>query len=113
MTKNVSFFCQIKRTDLLPSETKLEEVELMVNQVFEDNAIEISRKKTTVYKEKCSRAMTKIDENKEHEKISHPAESLNFENETLTETEIKEGELVVSQILDEIIGNALQMSRKN
>ena len=104
------FFCQIKRTHLLPSETKLEEVELMVNQVFEDNAIEMSKKKIV----KCSRSVTNIIESKEHEKISHPAESLNVENETLTsETEFKEGELVVNQILDEIIANAFQMSRKN
>ena len=112
MTKSVLFFCQIKRTHLLPSETKLEEVESVVNQVFEDNAIEMSRKKTTIFTDKCSRAMTNIDDNEEHGKLSHPAESLNVENETLTETEIKEGELVVSQILDEIISNALRMSRK-
>ena len=56
--------------------------------------------------------MTNIDDNEEHGKLSHPAKSLNVENETLTETEIKEGELVVSQILDEIISNALRMSRK-
>ena len=86
----------------------------MVNQVFEGNAIEMSRKKTTVFTEKCSRAMTNIDDNEEHEKISYPAESLNVKNEMLaSETEIKEGELVVSKILDEIIGNAFQMSRKN
>ena len=109
MTRSVTFFCQIKRTHLLPSETKLEEVESVVNQVFEGNAIEMSRKKTTVFTEKCSRAMTNIDDNEEHGKLSHPAELLNVKNET----EIKEGELVVSQILDEIIGNALQMSRKN
>ena len=114
MTKNVSFFCQIKRTHLLPSETKLEEVELVVNQVFEGNAIEMSRKKTTVFTDKCSKSVTNIVENKEHEKISHPAELLNVENEMLTsETEFKEGELVVNQILDEIVGNAFQMSRKN
>ena len=72
----------------------------------------MSKKKTTVFTDKCSRSMTKIDDNEENEKISHPAESLNVENETLTETEFKEGELVVSQILDEIISNALRMSRK-
>ena len=113
MTKSVPFFCQIKRTHLLPSETKLEEVESVVNQVFEGNAIEMSRKKTTVFTEKCSRAMTIIDDNEEHEKISYPAESLNVKNEMLSsEIESKEGELVVNQILDEIIGNAFQMSRK-
>ena len=53
-------------------------------------------------------------ENKAHKKISHPAESLNVKNEMLSsEIELQEGKLVVSQILDEIIGNALQMSRKN
>ena len=112
MTKSISFFCQIKRTCLLPSETKLEEVELAVNQVFEGNAIEMSREKTTVFTDKYSRAMTNIGDNEEHRKLSHPSESLNVKNETLTETEIKEGELVVSQILEEIIGNAFQMSRK-
>ena len=113
MTKSVLFFCQIKRTHLLPSETKLEEVELMVNQIFEDNAIEMSRKKTTVFTDKRSKSVTNIVENKEHEKISYPAELLNVENEMLTsETGFKEGELVINQILDEIIGNALRMSRK-
>ena len=113
MTKSDLFFCEIKRTHLLPSETKLEEVESVVNQVFEGNAIEMSRKKTTVFAKKCSRAMTNIDDNEEHGKLSHPSESLHFKNETFTsETEFKEGELVVNQILDEIIGNAFQMSRK-
>ena len=86
---------------------------MAVNQDLDSNALDTSRKKTTVFTEKCSRAMTNIDDNEEHEKISHPVESLNVENETLTEKEIKDGQLVVSQILDEIIGNALQMSRKN
>ena len=85
---------------------------MAVNQVLDGNALDMSRKKTTVFTDKCSRAMTNIDDNEEHGKLSHPAESLNVENETLTETEIKEGELVVSQILDEIISNALRMSRK-
>ena len=112
MTKSISFFCQIKRTCLLPSETKLEEVELAVNQVFEGNAIEMSRKMTTMFTDECSSAITNIDDNEEHEKLSYPAELLTVKNKTLTETEIKEGELVVSQILEEIIGNAFQMSRK-
>ena len=113
MTRSVTFFCQIKRTHLLPSETKLEEVESVINQVFEGNAIKMSRKMTTVLTGKCSRTMTNIDDNEEHEKISHPSESLNVKNEMLSsELESKDGELVVSQILDEIIGNALQMSRK-
>ena len=114
MTKSALFSVKLKELTFYHSETKLEEVESVVNQVFEGNAIEMSRKKTTVFTEKCSRAMTNIDDNEEHEKISYPAESLNVKNEMLSsEIESKEGELVVNQILDEIIGNALQMSRKN
>ena len=111
--KRAFFSVKLKELTFYHSETKLEEAESVVNQVFGGNAIEMSRKMTTVFTEKCSRAMTNIDENEEHEKLSLPSKSLNVKNETLTETEIKEGELVVSQILDEIIGNALQMPRKN
>ena len=85
---------------------------MAISQVLDGNALDMSRKKTTVFTDKCSRAMKNIDENKEHEKISHQAESLTVDS-LISETEFKEGELVVNQILDEIIGNALQMSRKN
>ena len=58
--------------------------------------------------------MTNIDDNEEDEMISLPPASLIVENETdlTSETEIKEGELVINQILDEIIDNALNISRK-
>lgn len=60
------------------------------------------------------RSITNIDGNEGHERISHPAASLNIENETLTsEAETKVGELVVNQIIDIIIGNALKTSSKN
>ena len=58
--------------------------------------------------------MTNIDDNEEHEMISLPPALLIVENETdlTSETEIKEGELVINQILDEIIYNAFNISRK-
>ena len=59
------------------------------------------------------RSVTTIVENEEHETVSLPPVLLIIEDETLTsETEIKEGHLLVNQILNEIISNALEMSRK-
>ena len=59
------------------------------------------------------RSVTTIVDNEEHEKLAVPPVLLSIENETLTsETEIKEGDLLVNQILNEIINNALEMSRK-
>ena len=67
----------------------------------------------TVFTDKYSKSMTNIDDNEEQERITLPAALLNVQNETLTsETEIKEGELVINQILDEIISNALRMSTR-
>ena len=58
------------------------------------------------------RSMTNIVENEDHERISLLPALLCIENETSSsETEIKEGELVVNQILNEIISNAFDMSR--
>ena len=55
------------------------------------------------------RSMTNVVENEEHERVSLPL--LAFENETSSsETEIKEGELAVNQVLE---GNAQEMSSKN
>ena len=57
--------------------------------------------------------MTTIVENEEHDQVSLPPVLLSIEDETLTsETEIKEGDFLVNQILNEIITNALEMSRK-
>ena len=54
------------------------------------------------------RSITNVVENEEHERVSLPPA---FENETsLSETEIKEGELAVNQVLE---GNAQEMSSKN
>ena len=56
--------------------------------------------------------MTNIDENEDHQRVSLLPALLSIENETSSsETEIKEGELVVNQILNEIISNAFDMSR--
>mgnify|MGYP001172457108 CR=1 FL=1 len=52
------------------------------------------------------RSMTNIVENEGHERVSLLPALLSIENETSSDTEIKEGELVVNQILDEIISNA-------
>ena len=53
------------------------------------------------------RLMTNIVENEYHERVSLLPALLSIENETSSsETEIKEGELVVNQILNEIISNA-------
>ena len=63
----------------MPSEKNLEG-ELVINQVLDGNGLKMSRKiwkKTTVFTDKCSRSMTNIDGNEEHEKISLQAVSLN------------------------------------
>ena len=53
------------------------------------------------------RLMTNIVENEYHERVSLLPALLSIGNETSSsETEIKEGELVVNQILNEIISNA-------
>ena len=58
------------------------------------------------------RSMTNIVENEYHERVSLLPALLSIENETSSsETEIKEGELVVNQILNDIISNAFDMSR--
>ena len=58
------------------------------------------------------RLMTNIVENEYHERVSLLPALLSIENETSSsETEIKEGELVVNQILNDIISNAFDMSR--
>ena len=56
--------------------------------------------------------MTNIVENDKHERVSLLPALTSIENETSSsETEIKEGELLVNQILNEIISNAFDMSR--
>ena len=63
----------------MQSEINLEG-ELVISQVLDGNGLEMSRKiwkKTTVFKDKCSRSMTNIDDNEDHEKMSLQAVSLN------------------------------------
>ena len=63
----------------MQSEINLEG-ELVISQVLDGNGLEESRKiwkKTTVFKDKCSRSMTNIDDNEDHEKMSLQAVSLN------------------------------------
>ena len=64
------------------SETEIKEGELAVNQVLEGNAQEMSKKKATLFQDKCSRSMTNIEDNEEHETVSLPPASLHIENET-------------------------------
>ena len=71
----------------MASKTKVEEGELVVNQIIHEtigNAIEMSRKKTTSFIDKYSRSMTNIVENEEHERVSLPLALLNIENENST-----------------------------
>ena len=56
------------------SETEIKEEEMVVKQM--------SRKKTTLFIDKCSRPMTNIVENEEHERVSLTPASLNIENQT-------------------------------
>ena len=64
------------------SSSEIKEGELAVNQVLEGNAKEISKKKATLFQGKCSRSMTNIDDNEEHEMVSLLPASLNVANET-------------------------------
>ena len=58
------------------------------------------------------RSMTNIVENEDHQRVSLLPALLSIENETSSsETEIKEGELVVNQILNEIISNGFDKSK--
>ena len=79
--KNIIYFsAELKRTPLSKSETKPEEGESPVNQVLDGNALDMSRKKTTVFTENCQ--MTDIVEKEELKVLSIPAASLSIENET-------------------------------
>ena len=53
---------------------------MAINQVLDGNALDMSRKKTTVFTENCQ--MTDIVENEEHKVLSLPAALLNIANET-------------------------------
>ena len=64
------------------SETEIKEGELAINQVLEGNAQEISKKKATLFQHKCSRSMTNINDNEEHETVSLLHASLNIAKET-------------------------------
>jgi hypothetical protein len=67
----------------------------------------LSLHETALFKNRQKRLMTNIVENEYHERVSLLPALLSIENETSSsETEIKEGELVVNQILNEIISNA-------
>ena len=63
-----------------PSETEMKEGELAVNRVLEGNAKEISKKKATLFQDKCSRSIENINDNEEHVPLLHA--SLNIANET-------------------------------
>ena len=62
---------------------------MAVNEVFDDNALEMSKKKTTLSMDKYSSSMTSIDENEEHVRISQLPASLNIENESSWEPETR------------------------
>ena len=64
------------------SETEIKEGELAINQVLEGNAQEISKKKATLFQDKCSRSMTNINGNEEHEMVPLIHASLNIAKET-------------------------------
>ena len=64
------------------SETEIKEGELVVNQVLEGNAQEILKKKVALFQDKCSKSITNIKDNEEHETVSLPHASLNIENKT-------------------------------
>ena len=67
------------------SETEIKEIkegELVINQVPEGNAQEISKKKATLFQDKYSRLLTNINDNEQHETVSPPQASLNIANET-------------------------------
>jgi len=67
----------------------------------------LSLHETALFMNRQKRSMTNIVENEGHERVSLLPALLSIENETSSsETEIKEGELVVNQILNEIISNA-------
>ena len=67
----------------------------------------LSLHETALFMNRQKRLMTNIVENEYHERVSLLPTLLSIENETSSsETEIKEGELVVNQILNEIISNA-------
>lgn len=67
----------------------------------------LSLHETALFMNRQKRLMTNIVENEYHERVSLLPALLSIENETSSsETEIKEGELVVNQILNEIISNA-------
>ena len=53
---------------------------MAINKVLDGNALDISRKKTTVFTENCQ--MTDIVENEEHKMLFPPAASLSIANET-------------------------------
>ena len=64
------------------SETEIKEGELAVNQVLENNAQEISKKKATLFQNKCSKSIENIIDDVEHETVSLPHALLNIANET-------------------------------
>ena len=64
------------------SETEIKEGEVVVNQVLEGNAQEMSKKKATLFQDKCSRSIENIDDNEKHEMVSLLHASLNIANET-------------------------------
>ena len=67
----------------------------------------LSFHETALFMNRQKRSMTNIVENEYHERVSLLPALLSIGNETSSsETEIKEGELVVNQILNEIISNA-------
>ena len=61
------------------SETEIKEGELAVNQVLEGNAQKMSKKKATLFQEKCSRSIENMNDNEEHETVSLSHASLKKE----------------------------------
>ena len=76
------FFCWTERTRISTSETKPEEGESAINQALDGNGLEMSRKKMTLFTDKCSISITNIVENEEHKRVSLLAAPLNIANET-------------------------------